>query len=68
MPGTEDVSSALNIAAFNIGIAMGSYAGGQIVESTVGIQGVSLAGAAFIIIAFLLSIMSWNKEKGTIKL
>ena len=36
-PGTEDVASGINIAAFNIGIAIGSYAGGMIVTSSLGL-------------------------------
>ncbi len=63
LPGTADVSSALNIAAFNIGIALGSYAGGLVVESSLGVRGVTLLGAAFIKLAFILSIVSWSKEK-----
>lgn len=32
-PKTVDVASGLNIAAFNVGIALGSVLGGQIVEN-----------------------------------
>ncbi|MDE1192268.1 MAG: MFS transporter [Arachidicoccus sp.] len=63
LPGTEDVSSALNIAAFNIGIAMGSYVGGLIVESAFGIRAVAIEGSLFVIIAFLFSIISSKREK-----
>ena len=58
LPGTEDVSSSLNIAAFNIGIAIGSYAG-----LAWGIRPISLLGTVFVIIAFLFGIISWRKEK-----
>ena len=63
LPGTEDVSSSLNIAAFNIGIAIGSYAGGLIVASAWGVQYVALGGSAFVLVAFVLSIASLKKEK-----
>lgn len=63
LPGTEDVSSALNIAAFNTGIAVGSYAGGLVVASAWGVRGVALEGAAFVVIAFLFSLLSKKKER-----
>jgi MFS transporter, DHA1 family, inner membrane transport protein len=63
LPGTEDVSSTLNIAAFNIGIAMGSYVGGRVIASAMGIRGVALEGAFFVVIAFLLGLLGWRKER-----
>lgn len=63
LPGTEDVSSALNIAAFNIGIAAGSYVGGLVVTSSSGVRGVALEGAGFVLIAFLFSILSQRQER-----
>ena len=61
LPGTEDVSSTLNIAAFNIGIAMGSYVGGLVAASDFGIRGVALEGMAFVLIAMLFGVLSWRR-------
>jgi DHA1 family inner membrane transport protein len=58
LPGTEDVSSTLNIAAFNIGIAMGSSVGGMVVASVFGVRGVALEGALFVLIAFVFGLVS----------
>ena len=58
LPGTEDVSSSLNIAAFNVGIAMGSYVG-----LVWGVRHIALLGTVFVIMAFLFGIISWRKEK-----
>jgi len=63
LPGTEDVSSSLNIAAFNIGIATGSFAGSLIVASATGVRAVALEGSAFVVIAFFFSIISNKTEK-----
>jgi MFS transporter, DHA1 family, inner membrane transport protein len=53
VPSAVNVASALNIAAFNIGIAIGSFAGGLIVDSiglihTPWIGGVMVLGAVFL--------------------
>jgi predicted MFS family arabinose efflux permease len=64
LPGTEDVSSTLNIAAFNIGIAMGAYVGGRVVGSGFGVRYVTLEGALFVLIAFLFGLYGLRKEKG----
>ncbi|MFT4204307.1 MAG: hypothetical protein QM610_10390 [Chitinophagaceae bacterium] len=63
LSGTEDVASSLNIAAFNIGIATGSYACGLLVTSSFGIQSISLASARFVFIAFLLSVIGFTKQQ-----
>lgn len=53
VPSAVNVASALNIAAFNIGIAIGSFAGGLIVDSiglihTPWLGGVMVLGAVFL--------------------
>ncbi|MBG9447967.1 MFS sugar transporter [Cytobacillus firmus] len=53
VPSAVNVASALNIAAFNIGIAIGSFTGGLIVDSiglihTPWIGGVMVLGAVFL--------------------
>jgi len=63
LPGTEDVASALNIAAFNVGIAIGAYIGGMIVESRLGIAATPWVGAILVVLGFLLSILLYRKEK-----
>ncbi|PYF74297.1 MFS transporter [Pedobacter nutrimenti] len=51
LPGTEDVASAFNIASFNIGIAIGAYAGGLIVASPLGLSATPWVGALFVVLA-----------------
>ncbi|UUC44958.1 MFS transporter [Flavobacterium cerinum] len=63
LPGTEDVASALNIAAFNIGIAIGAFIGGHIVESSLGIESTPWVGAILVAIGFLVTLISFKREK-----
>lgn len=58
LPGTEDVASAINIAAFNVGIAIGAYAGGLIVTSSLGLENTPWIGALFLIVAVLITAYS----------
>lgn len=58
LPGTEDVASAFNIAAFNIGIAIGAYAGGLIVSSSLGLGATPWVGALFVALAILVTLYS----------
>lgn len=58
LPGTEDVASAFNIAAFNIGIAIGAYAGGLIVASPLGLGATPWVGAIFVLLAILVTLYS----------
>ncbi|MGG5487839.1 MFS transporter [Gaetbulibacter sp. PBL-D1] len=63
LPGTEDVSSALNIAAFNVGIAIGAYVGGLIVESTFGVGATPWVGSILVVVGFVLTLILFKKEK-----
>ncbi|WP_347070005.1 MFS transporter [Flavobacterium sp. WV_118_3] len=63
LPGTEDVASALNIAAFNVGIAIGAFIGGHVVESALGIQSTPWVGAVLVAIGFLVTLISYKREK-----
>lgn len=63
LPGTEDVASALNIAAFNVGIAIGAIIGGHVVESSLGIQSTPWVGAVLVAIGFLVTLISYKREK-----
>ena len=56
-PDAVDVASGLNIAAFNIGIALGSWGGGHIVAEA-GLMHTPWAGAAIVIVALLLTRLS----------
>jgi predicted MFS family arabinose efflux permease len=58
LPGTQDVASAINIAAFNVGIAIGAYAGGLIVTSSLGLKNTPWIGALFLLAALLITVYS----------
>lgn len=58
LPGTQDVASAINIAAFNVGIAIGAYAGGLIVTSSLGLENTPWIGALFLLAAVLITVYS----------
>ena len=58
LPGTQDVASAINIAAFNVGIAVGAYIGGLIVTSALGLESTPWIGAIFLVVAVLITVYS----------
>lgn len=58
VPGAVDVASAVNIAAFNAGIAIGSYVGGIITES-IGLIHTPWAGALMVLGAVVLT--GWSR-------
>lgn len=58
LPGTEDVASAFNIAAFNVGIAIGAFAGGLVVESSLGLGATPWVGALFVLLAVVVTLLS----------
>jgi len=57
-PGAVDVASALNIAAFNLGIAIGAWLGGIVVESPLGLGATPWVGAILVVVALLLTVWS----------
>ncbi|WP_435955127.1 MFS transporter [Dryocola sp. BD626] len=61
-PNAVDVASGLNIAAFNIGIAMGSVIGGQTVQSY-GLDQTPWIGAVIVVGALLLIGVSGRLDK-----
>ncbi|EBE9619361.1 MFS transporter [Salmonella enterica] len=61
-PNAVDVASGLNIAAFNIGIALGSVIGGQTVEHY-GLAQTPWIGALIVLVAFLLVGVSGRLDK-----
>lgn len=62
VPSAVNVASALNIAAFNIGIAIGAFVGGVIVDS-IGIIHTPWIGGVMVIGAVLLTAWSARIEK-----
>jgi len=57
-PGAVDVASALNIAAFNLGIAFGAWVGGMVVSSPLGLGATPWVGAILVAVALVLTIWS----------
>lgn len=66
VPSAVDVASAVNIAAFNAGIAIGSYLGG-IVTNSLGLIHTSWVGGIMVIAAILLTGFSLILEKNSLK-
>lgn len=58
VPGAVDVASAVNIAAFNAGIAIGSYTGGAITQS-IGLIHTPWVGALMVLGAVVLT--GWSR-------
>lgn len=56
-PDAVDIASGLNIAAFNIGIALGAWGGGLIVERY-GLINTPWIGAAVVCVAIILTLVS----------
>ncbi|MCM3116103.1 MFS transporter [Neobacillus sp. MER 74] len=62
VPSAVDVASAINIAAFNAGIAIGSYLGGAITDS-IGLIHTTWIGALMVLVAAILTGVSRALEK-----
>jgi MFS transporter, DHA1 family, inner membrane transport protein len=62
VPGAVNVASALNIAAFNLGIAIGAFVGGIIVD-TIGLIHTPWIGGVMVFGAVLLTMWSMAIEK-----
>lgn len=62
VPSAVNVASAINIAAFNAGIAIGSYLGG-IVTSKIGIIHTTWVGGIMVLLAVMLTGYSLTLEK-----
>ncbi|MGY0219853.1 MFS transporter [Endozoicomonadaceae bacterium StTr2] len=61
-PQAVDVASGLNIAAFNVGIALGAWLGGLIVENS-GLMSTPGVGAVIVIAALALTRLSQKLEQ-----
>ncbi|WP_413990660.1 MFS transporter [Labrys okinawensis] len=57
-PAAVDVASALNIAAFNLGIALGAWIGGLVVASPLGLGMTPLVGA--VLVGAALGLTLWS--------
>ncbi|WP_353859888.1 MFS transporter [Azospirillum formosense] len=57
-PGAVDVASALNIAAFNLGIAAGAFFGGRVVDSALGLAATPWVGGLFVLGGLALTLLS----------
>lgn len=57
-PGAVDIASALNIAAFNLGIAIGAWLGGQVVASSLGLKATPWVGGLLVLGALGLTVLS----------
>ncbi|MFF2752495.1 MFS transporter [Psychrobacillus sp. NPDC058041] len=66
VPTGVDMASAINIAAFNAGIAIGSYLGGIITDS-IGLIHTSWVGALMVLIAAILAGWSASLERKDLK-
>jgi len=64
-PGAVDVASALNIAAFNLGIALGAWLGGLVVESQLGLIATPWVGAILVGGALVLTVLSGVLDRRT---
>ncbi|EJL22674.1 MFS transporter [Brevibacillus sp. BC25] len=62
VPTAVDVASAINIAAFNLGIAIGAFVGGIIVD-TIGLIHTPWVGGVMVLGAALLTVISSKLEK-----
>ncbi|MBP1870455.1 multidrug resistance protein [Ensifer adhaerens] len=62
-PGAVDVASALNIAAFNLGIAIGAWLGGVIVASSLGLGMTPMVGSVLVVGALLLTVLSGTLDR-----
>jgi MFS transporter, DHA1 family, inner membrane transport protein len=61
-PKAIDVASGLNIAAFNVGIAFGSWGGGLVVKHS-GLMATPWVGALIVLVALLLTRFSHHLDK-----
>ncbi|MNL56184.1 MFS transport protein AraJ [compost metagenome] len=60
------LASALNIAAFNLGNALGAWVGGVVIDHGSGLTGIPWAAAAISLSAVALATWSWKSEKAKV--
>lgn len=66
-PQSVDVASALNIAAFNLGIALGAWLGGRIVASPLGLGATPWVGGLLVLGALLLTMRSAALDRAPVR-
>ena len=64
-PDAVDVASGLNIGAFNLGIALGAWAGGLVVEGA-GLTAAPFAGAVIVALGIVLTLISGRLGRGSV--
>lgn len=62
-PAAVDVASALNIAAFNLGIAAGAWIGGLVVASSLGLGATPFVGALLVAAALGFTLLSAHLDR-----
>ncbi|GAA0550234.1 putative MFS family arabinose efflux permease [Chitinophaga japonensis] len=63
LPGTEDISSSLNISAFNLGVAIGAYVGGFVVDhAALGLGATPWIGALIVLLGGVLTVYSYRRN------
>ncbi len=61
--GVADVASGLSQSAFNLGIVLGSFVGGRVVDSTLGLRGAPVVGGGIAALAVVLTLVAWSFER-----
>lgn len=61
--GSGGIASALNVSAFNVGVALGSYVGGFVESSSLTLKATPMIGGFFVIIALVLALWNWKRNK-----
>lgn len=62
-PGSGGIASALNVSAFNIGAASGSFIGGLVADSSLTLKATPWIGGIFVIVALILGLLNWQRNK-----
>lgn len=57
-PGSGSIASALNVSAFNIGAASGSFIGGLVMDSSLTLHATPWVGGLFVVAALLLAVVN----------
>lgn len=63
LPGSGNIAAALSVSAFNVGAALGAYTGGIVIDSSLTIKSTPWVGGLFVIVALILGIINWQRNK-----